>query len=464
MGIVHGLSGLKNLCGHIGNQQLALGLAYILISSVLIGGLMAWKFKESTPSTGEGNNSNPPVNNDSSGKLSDVSRALWLNYSNTENTSAYGVITNISSVFNTSANLTLRRLAELEGKQNFTNAGSWAYWWYRYGNDSYNLLAGAEGMTNDAKTDASVQTPATPREVEEADIVKVIGNLMYVLNPYKGLLIINISNPDNPFIAGRAKVFGNPVEMYVIEFLAFIVVTSDYGYWYRFSIMNGLENSILGEVGTRILVVNCLNESAPVVVKSISLPGFASNTRRVGDVIYAVTNTYSWWGYSWLNYSDQTIVTSISFTNPNSVGIVETIAFNGSSNQIHASTTGLFVAQYEYTYMGSYATRVTFVDISDPAGHIAKRGSVLVPGALWNRFMMDHWNNYFRIVTHDYSGIGSSTLWIYSTVNPDNMQLLGVLPSNDAGSLMATKFAGDRAYTIHLPRSIDPLDVLDLSN
>lgn len=316
---------------------------------------------------------------------------------------------------------------------------------------------------------------AVPREVEEADIVKLQGSYLYVLNPYRGLIIVSLANPDKPAVTGAVSVQGYPQDMYVIGNLSFIILTSTYGYWYNYYTLEaGRGSEVIGGVevslGTHIAVVNLVDRSAPKVVMRIPLPGFATDSRRVGDVIYAVTNSYAWTVYG--SDSGGSYVTSVDFSSPSEVRRAGTLFFNGTSNQVHASSTAFFLAQPQYDYsdirgIALYTTKINYIDISDPRGAIDARGVFVVPGNLADKYQMDHYGDTFRVVTHFWGSggaLGSSTLTIIDVSNPDSLRKLGSLDINDAGTLMATRFAGDRAYTIHLPRSIDPLDVLDLSD
>ncbi|MBN2562127.1 MAG: hypothetical protein JXQ75_14470, partial [Phycisphaerae bacterium] len=36
------------------------------------------------------------------------------------------------------------------------------------------------------------------RAIEEADIIKIVGDTIYALNRFKGLLIVDVSDPDDP--------------------------------------------------------------------------------------------------------------------------------------------------------------------------------------------------------------------------------------------------------------------------
>ena len=331
----------------------------------------------------------------------------------------------------------------------------------------------AQGAYDDSSKGAA---SAQPREVEEADIVKLQGSYLYVLNPYRGLIIVSLADRDHPAVAGAVRLQGYPQDMYVVGNLAFVILTTSYGYWYNYYTLDaGRGAEIVGgvevTVGTHIAVVNLKDKAAPAVVMRVPLPGFASDSRRVGDVIYAVTNSYSWTGYG--SDNGGSYVTSVDFTEPSAVRRAGTLFFNGTSNQVHASPTAFFLAQEVYDYsaerggVSAYSSRVTYIDISDPRGSIRARDTFEVPGILNDKYQMDQYGNTFRMVTHFWGSggqLGSSTLTVFDVSDPDKVGKMGELGINDAGTLMATRFAGTRAYTIHLPRSIDPLDVIDLSN
>ncbi len=329
------------------------------------------------------------------------------------------------------------------------------------------IPGGADRLADNADPTASEDTgreTGENREIEEADIVRLDGNTLYVLNAYRGLEIIDVTNADAPSILGSARVFGYPVEMYIDGTRAYIVVSNYFTYW-GFA----LDSAAHEWRGSQIVIVDIANKAAPEVLARLNVEGYITNTRRLGDVLYVVSNRYAWYSCSSSTDSvDLTFVASIDIYDPNDIHEVERLSFPGSSNFIHVTQNALFVAQYRWDWTGAnstYGSDVTYVDISDPAGAIVERGSFGVPGYLFDRYAMDWYNNSFRIVTYFWEGQGHSELFTFDTSDPGNIVPQGSLSIADAGSLMATRFAGERAYTIHLPRTnIDPLDVIDLSD
>jgi len=328
--------------------------------------------------------------------------------------------------------------------------------------DQYGRFAGAESDATNATPDARQE--GEDREIEEADIIRIDGDLLYLLNAYRGLEILDISNPDDPVILGQAKVFGYPVEMYIDGSRAYVVVSNYFSYW----VTDALDATEWR--GSQIVIVDIENPALPEIMGSINIEGYISDTRRVGDVLYVVSNRYAWWSCAESDDNvNLTFVASIDIWDPANIEMVDGLNFPGSSNFIHVTQNAVFVAQYRYDWDDpslayDYGSAVTYVDISDAAGDITERDTVFVPGYLRDRFALDWFQDSFRIVTHFWDGIGHSELRTFDTTNADDIQAQGTLRIEDAGRLMATRFAGDRAYTIHLPQAVDPLDVIDLSD
>jgi len=396
----------------------------------------------------------------------------------------------------------LEKIARLEGLNNFTDGSQGSS-----GDNQSGAPREEAGYSDDADSDMKAGgNGAEEREVEEADLVKVIDDTLFVLNSYRGLLAVDISDPANAYVTGQCSVIGYPVEMYVVDFLAVITVRTDYNFWYRYWGQEGASGEESGNIGTMIYIVNVGDPTDPVILKIVELEGFPVESRRVGHVIYQATNNYGWYWY-YNEGKDETIVTSIDFGDPDTLGMKDQVRFEGSSSQVHASPTAFYVAEPEWVYFenewvdekedgkemlndskeaddderykiwdkeslwdypfdddSQYYTDICYLDIADPDGDIVVRDSFRVPGQLHDKYQMDEYDETFRMVTHFWKGIGQSRLYIVDISNPDNIKALGTLLVDDAGSLMATRFAGERGYTIHLPRAIDPLDVLDLSD
>ena len=483
-------------------------------------------------------------------------------------------------------------------------------------NDDRNAAGGYSADTekdasaewDDGKEESQTSVPPSeqiPRDIEEADIIKLVDDTLYILNTYRGFMLIDVSDPDEPYIVSRVPLFGYPVEMYVVEPKAYVILTHYYNtfLWAEDSAVEPAYRH-----GSEIVVIDIADQAAPKVEQYIEMDGFITDSRRVGQVIYAVANDYDYYGYDsedgirvdagdgvgvetvvkdsagtrnramdivveeeakeessesveappeeepevreedtdadglpddwekeyfgdldsnenndndgdgytnieeykygtdptnknstpYIDPDDEsngndddeliskeeeeteetetegTVVVSINFEDLTHVVEVDREWFPGSSNLIHVTEEAIFVAQQKYEYyrdeagyQNRYYTKITYVDISDYHGQIKVRDTFEAEGYLEDRYQMDSFEKTFRLVTHfwgDWRELGVSKLWVFDTSNPDEITKKGELKIDDAGSLMATRFAGDRAYTIHLPYSTDPLDVIDLSD
>lgn len=324
------------------------------------------------------------------------------------------------------------------------------------------------------------------REVEESDIVKVIGNRMYVLNNYRGLVVVNIEDTEDIYVEGSVQVLGHPISMYVVDFLGFVIVG------------NAPSLDGTGYHSGAMYIIDLMDNSEPRIVQMVELTGYPVDSRRVGQVIYVISNDYDYyyWGWNWGGVrggmmevdtamdagtdesmqiaseekeGPKTHVTSVAFTDPLNIGEKDNVEISGNAGLIHASPFAIYVPQPNYDYADP-ETRFVYVDISDPLGDIIVRDDISIPGLLMDRYQMDHYKGTFRVVTQTWpsddwwSELPMSTLYVIDARDPDELKRVSKLLIDDSGNLMATRFEGDRAYTIHLPRTIDPLDVIDLSD
>jgi len=347
------------------------------------------------------------------------------------------------------------------------------------GGSGWGPTSPSEGIP-DEKTDVT-------REVEESDIVKLVGDTLYILNPYRGLIIVDLTDIDTPEVVGTYPVLGNPVDMYVVDDMAYMMVCCDYGYWYRYyshkadDLWRGRETGnqrdrlqIEGEydyqIGSKLYIVDVEDPASPRLLMEFPIEGFVTESRRVGDVIYYVSSCRSWYNQrAGTDMPDATFITSINVADIRDISMIDQTGFDGASVQIHASERCLYVAEYVRDVVGWGAdgyTNITAVDISDPSGRVLPMDRFRVDGEVWDKYQMDEYQLTLRVVSHLRRTEDVSKVTIFDVSDLGQVHEMGSLKIPDGGDLMATRFAEDRAYTIHLPRrrSPDPLDVIDLSD
>jgi hypothetical protein len=310
------------------------------------------------------------------------------------------------------------------------------------------------------------------RDIEEADVVKVVGSTIYVLNPYKGLIIVDASNADAPVVKGTFDLKGRGVEMYVVGQRVYVVLSADFAIGFA---EDGVVSSRAAAMppapdfsGSQLAIVDVADPAAPASMGKINLVGYANASRRVGNVIYVIGNTSAGYYY----YADpqtapvnEGFVASVNVANPNNIVPVERKTFSGQGLLLHASQTALFAAAQQYdSNAGQSTTNIRYIDISDPAGAITLRGNVVVPGFIRNRFYMDDYQGVLRVATETNGfGFRQVRVYTYDLADPDAIAPLGQADIIQGESLEAVRFDGPRGYAVTFLR-VDPLFVLDLSD
>ncbi|MCD6383717.1 MAG: beta-propeller domain-containing protein, partial [Thermoplasmata archaeon] len=329
---------------------------------------------------------------------------------------------------------------------------------------SYGGEAGGEGLKSEGD-DNSFKDRV--KAVEEGDIVKLQGSHLYILSRYRGLVVIDVSDPTSPYIISSLRLRGHPVEMYVHEPLAVVILSGRY--------------SFEGGAKTLVAVLNLKDLPRIRIVKYIEVKGIATVSRLVGDTLYLATIDEMYYVTPYMEGVDVRLggeavdypggsertrtvrITAINLASPLRLGIVNSATFSGDSVQVHATPTAVFVAvgKMEEGRWGVWNTDIIYVDIT--SGDVRVRGRIALKGAVWDKYQMDYYAGSLRVVTHERDK-GTSHLHLIDVRNPRVLKEISSLTIPDAGNLMAMRFDGKRAYLIHLPHAPDPLRVVDLTD
>jgi hypothetical protein len=312
----------------------------------------------------------------------------------------------------------------------------------------------SDPVVNDEDEPGDVETA---REIEEADIVKLIDGYFYISNPYTGLRVIDATNISEPRLAGSYVVRGRGVELIVRDDHVFLFTAADFGYCAGEPVT--FDDPAFGDItepdyeGTRLWVVDVSNKDELGLVGTVDFDGIVVGTRRVGEILYATGTIGS-----------TTFVVSIDISDPAHISVVESLRFGADAEDIHVSQEAIFLYGDDLTEADT--TRVTYVDISSTNGFIERRDSFRVPGTVRDRYSMDADADTFRIVTQDFNPSNFTqtlALYIYDISDADNVERLAVLPVTTQQTLRTVRFDRQRAYLVSSGGD-DPLYVLDLSD
>jgi hypothetical protein len=306
---------------------------------------------------------------------------------------------------------------------------------------------------------------STPRTVEETDLYRLDGDRLYYLNSYRGLMVFDVSDVDHPQLIGRSAIYGQPVEMVVRDGIANVVVADWYG---KMDDGTPFHGSIVRGIDAR-------DPANIAITGEAYLGGWVQDTRVVGDVIYAVTEKYPY-DYGWYGEGAVTgagtassaatgpsvSVSSVSFADAH-VTAVDNYDVPGYGGVFHVTPNAILLAadalgtpDQNGNAQPTGQTRLSYLDISDPGGAIALRGSALVPGSLQTygadngRWNLDFADEHYAHVVAAATNYSSTTQPLYvSTVdfgNPDAPVLTGSLSVPNLGYSATARFDSGRLY------------------
>jgi len=311
---------------------------------------------------------------------------------------------------------------------------------------------GATAGPTDGSTPAG-GGPTPVRTVVESDIWQVSGTTLYFFNQYRGLQIIDISNPDSAYVRGTLALPAAGDQMYLLRSNHVVLLARD-GCNYNQS---------------QVLVVAVSNNS-PAVVARLGLSGTISESRLVGTALYVASqtsrpvngSTNSMWEWG-------TLVAAFDLSNPTSPVARNTLWFPGYGNVVSATDTYLFVVTQALTNW--WQSVVNLVDITDPGGQMAAYGSIIPSGQVLDKFKLNYSGTVFTTISEDWHWANSRLLTRLETfhlpdprsVGPSGIVKLGQLDLGQGERLHATRFDSNRVYLVTLFQ-IDPLWVADLTD
>lgn len=329
--------------------------------------------------------------------------------------------------------------------------------------ESFDDVAEGAPTADDAEGDGD----APARDVVEPDVIRVVGNLLYVLNQFRGLTIVDL---ESETILSQLPTVGFPRDMFIENGQAFVLVGAAQ------DVSVAAKTIDVKRTDTRLYVVDVSSPNSPEIQSTFDLRGDYVDSRLVGDVVYAVTADYGFIGVPIPvdgepvfegdvkgDFVEETApvtrVTSIDASDVDNVSVADTMEFSGFGHVIQVTPDAVFVASND----GFRAdTVITSVDISDPSGALNLAGMVDVRGHVADKFKMDAHNGVLRVVSID------RDLDAQTFVTTIDLGTLGVLAEKEiegarGETLFATRFDGDKAYIVTF-FVIDPLFVVDLSD
>jgi hypothetical protein len=290
------------------------------------------------------------------------------------------------------------------------------------------------------------------REVVESDIWKLRGDTLYFFNQYRGLQIMDVSQPDEPRVSGSLPMPAAGEQMYLLESGELVLLTRDSCWWRE------------GRPESRVLIV-VTGGDTPEVVAELPIEGWIQESRLVGSALYVAAQL---WrpvpGSAGDTWESGVEVSGFDLAMP-TVPVARNRLWVAGYGQVVAATDRyLFVtAQDPQEWRTSI---LQLIDIGQPDGTLARSGSVRAAGMIKDKFKIHLHGDVLTVISEVFTTTLFTQLETFSVADPAMPVKLGELPLGLSERLHATRFVEDRVYvvTFFVELQMDPLWVVSLAD
>jgi hypothetical protein len=293
------------------------------------------------------------------------------------------------------------------------------------------------------------------RTVEEGDIYRVLApERLLNLNSYRGLQVIDLSDVSAPKVMGRVAVTGYPVEMYVVDQRAYVLLNNWYGYY-------GTRTDVHVEAyqGGLVLAVDLTDPAHPTITGRAEVPGniVTSRLTRGGGKEALFVAASNWNGQS------ATVVRSFAVSGAGKLEERSTIDLGGWVVDVAATPQALLVARSQYDASSYYTSSVAVIDISDPEGGMVEGASIPVAGSIKDKNNMDLYRGVLRVASGSQWGGTGAHLETFNVTDIQAPAPIDHQTFGDGQDLYATVFLANKAFCVTY-RRVDPLHAFAITD
>lgn len=308
--------------------------------------------------------------------------------------------------------------------------------------------------------------------VDRGNIYRLASNqLLLNFNAYRGLQLVDLSDPDRPIMKGSIRATGAPVEMYAVGHYVFMLLNDWSGYYVRRPEVDAVIDDVLGAFhyeGGVVLVADISDPNAPVLVDRALIPGTISTSRlkQSGDhvALYIVTSRQAT-GTGTGTAEMRTLVKSFSSDGSGRLTPRAEIDLGGDVTDIQATSERLLVARSapNASNNGNPKSQVSIIDIQDVDGSMIDGASVVTEGVVQSKENMDLFGDILRIVSANVRGSSSNTNHIetFDARDISNLTRIAHETFGDGEDLYATIFDGSKAFFVTY-RFVDPFHAFEI--
>lgn len=362
---------------------------------------------------------------------------------------------------------------------------------YRYGKDA--IMTGemspalsqeqksAEGAADfDSGNAGNFSSTNTQVEgIDEADLVKTDGDNIYIVAQSAIRIISADRGKLNEITLLRIDEKKNVREIF-LDGDRLVVIGTRNEYDAIYPVNEGMDEKMIMpryipmKTFTFVDVYNIINPKNPGIIKSHEIEGSYQTSRKNGNIVYLVSNTFLY-GDIYLPTVKDTATGSIAkacalddvmiFPRYPAQGFVVVSAIDIRTDEkaeieaIAASGTVTYMNDHAlYIAASNFNGKTSITKFSINGLNIGYAGSGEVPGYLINQFAMDEYEDHLRVAV---------TVWgednsLY--VLDHSMNISGSVTGLAKGeTIYSVRFLGDKGYIVTF-RTIDPLFIFDLSD
>lgn len=297
-------------------------------------------------------------------------------------------------------------------------------------------------------TSSVLGTDAAAAAVIESDIWQIVGDQIYFFNQYRGLQILDMSDPTAPVRTGSLRLPASGEQMFVLN-------------------AEGTEVALLGRSndkarqGAATVWLIRIIDGMPNLISEVPLEGAITDSRLIGRKLHVLCSSYSQ-SVPNLNWQGEAVLTSLDLADLDAPHVIGSLRTPSNYSVLQASGGHLLVGTTSY-YNAPLANNLHIIDITN-APVILKTFSLR--GQVQDKFKLSLVNGAVVAVTLNWQNWNNRQTWVEtfpvagSAVTPlASLELEGARGE----SLHATRFDGDRLYVVTFLQ-IDPLFIVDLAD
>jgi hypothetical protein len=287
--------------------------------------------------------------------------------------------------------------------------------------------------------------------VRESDLWRILQNKLYYFNQFRGLQVIDLSDPTSPKVESRYRLPASGEQMYVTDSgqYAFLITQKAHQGW---------------PYQSEIRILKIEGESITEIT-SLELNGTYRESRLIGDRLFIISEKWekdnmeaNGWAFSY-----STRLQTFDLRDPENPKALNEQVIAGAPQVISATNTNLIVVtrdpmNYYYNHVVHVFDLTNFEGIPEPIAKINPGGKVL------DKYKLRIRDKTLTIISQAYRfNSWSNRYSLLENFDLKTGKQVGSIELADQETLYATTFEGDYAYIVTFLQT-DPLFIVDLSS